>query len=157
MNSNYKKRQKKEREQIARVREKCQRGTAFTRMLEDERKAAERDKERQAKAKKKKRKRRQQNPVGRMEWLKNGRVDYLAYINSPEWKAKRKKVLERAKHKCETCSAVGHLHVHHTTYRHLGFEPLRDLKALCPDCHAIEHEDKGCLDSLGMELKAIIG
>ena len=34
------------------------------------------------------------------------RVDYLDYLRSPEWKAKRRRAIERAGHVCEICGGT---------------------------------------------------
>jgi len=61
--------------------------------------------------------------------------EYIAHINSPEWKATRRAVLARAGGRCEHCGEAGPLDVHHKDYHTLGHERLADLVALCPDCH----------------------
>jgi 5-methylcytosine-specific restriction endonuclease McrA len=66
--------------------------------------------------------------------------EYVKYINSPEWKALRKKVILRDKRKCQHCGVQTRLQVHHLTYERLGHEMLSDLITLCRDCHRIEHK-----------------
>lgn len=60
---------------------------------------------------------------------------YEQYMRSPAWFAKRKLVLERDRHRCQTCHATEQLEVHHATYERLGNENLEDLVVLCRDCH----------------------
>lgn len=71
---------------------------------------------------------------------------YNAYINSHEWKALRKRCLDRSGNKCEECqadSAPGYpLHVHHLTYERFTQELISDLKVLCVDCHNATHGRK---------------
>lgn len=120
---------------------KPQYGTAFTRLLRDERIADEKEKSKRKRTRKR----------------KTRRVNYYEYINSDEWKQKRNDALERANNKCSECGSEHDLHVHHLTYKRLGRELPEDLQVLCADCHAIVHEDKGCVDSLSREFRQIIG
>jgi hypothetical protein len=60
---------------------------------------------------------------------------YNAYLASPEWKAKRAKVLARASGGCEACANAAATEVHHITYAHVFDEPLFDLRAVCRPCH----------------------
>lgn len=66
--------------------------------------------------------------------------DYSAYLNTPKWKAKRQKVLDRAAGLCEGCRERGPSEVHHLTYEHAGDELLFELVALCGVCHARCHK-----------------
>jgi hypothetical protein len=61
--------------------------------------------------------------------------DYYDYIASDEWARKRKRVLERDNHECQTCLNGTDLEVHHKTYERLGHEHLSDLITLCRSCH----------------------
>lgn len=67
------------------------------------------------------------------------KLTYKQYILSSAWKYKRLRILKRADNKCEKCGYSGRLQVHHLTYKHLFHEPLKDLIALCPDCHKDIH------------------
>ena len=60
---------------------------------------------------------------------------YLAYIHSPEWKARRVRALQLAGHRCQVCGETRGLQVHHVTYANLGRELDRDLTVLCWWCH----------------------
>lgn len=62
---------------------------------------------------------------------------YQKYLQSPEWAAKRRQILDRDKHKCQTCLSGREvrLEVHHKSYEHLGNEPLEELITLCNICH----------------------
>lgn len=61
---------------------------------------------------------------------------YEEYLRSPEWKAKRQKVLARAKHVCEGCLEAPAEEIHHLSYDNFGDELLFQLVALCRPCHA---------------------
>lgn len=68
-------------------------------------------------------------------------MPYGDYLQTEEWKAKRKAALKRAWYRCELCNASKtELHVHHKTYENRGNEPLSDLIVLCRDCHAKFHD-----------------
>lgn len=68
-------------------------------------------------------------------------VNYSEYLKSDEWKEIRKLALFRANHKCQLCSAVKGLEVHHNSYEHLGNEAeyLEDLVVLCQEHHQMFH------------------
>lgn len=69
------------------------------------------------------------------------RYDYQEYLNSPEWKAKRRQRLALDKYTCRLCGSGKNLHVHHISYKNLGKpEELDDLITLCDKCHARVHE-----------------
>lgn len=66
---------------------------------------------------------------------------YKAYLQSPEWAARRRKVMARAGGVCEGCGDHRAVHVHHTTYQHVGQEFLFELLALCEACHDRIHAE----------------
>ncbi|MFA6962735.1 MAG: hypothetical protein WC205_18410 [Opitutaceae bacterium] len=66
---------------------------------------------------------------------------YNRYLKHPEWRAKRKLVLERAQHLCEGCRTASAQEVHHTTYKHIGNEFLFELVAMCKPCHDRLHSE----------------
>ena len=74
--------------------------------------------------------------------------DYLAYLRSAAWKARRGKVLAAAKGICLGCGRRAQC-VHHRTYVRLGCEADADLVAVCWDCHRdihlnhVEHAEMG--------------
>ena len=70
------------------------------------------------------------------------KVVYEDHIDSPEWRKVRKKVLERDGHRCTVCGKNINLHVHHLSYKHLGYEMefMDDLTTLCRDCHGDIHD-----------------
>ena len=66
---------------------------------------------------------------------------YQAYLLSPEWKAKRKRILKRANNKCENCGSKEKLNVHHKTYKRIFKERDSDLIVLCQNkCHRRAHK-----------------
>lgn len=64
---------------------------------------------------------------------------YDRYMESPEWKEKRRLVLMRAAYLCEGCGMKKAVHVHHLTYEHFEHEFLWELRAVCLDCHERVH------------------
>lgn len=73
---------------------------------------------------------------------------YDSYIGSNRWSKKRAKVLLRAGGVCECCGEARADQVHHTTYIHLGDEPLWELRAVCRCCHERIHgiDREGAID-----------
>lgn len=61
--------------------------------------------------------------------------DYKKYLQSDQWKERRKGTLIRAFNRCEGCNINGQLDIHHLTYARIFNEPLSDLMALCQKCH----------------------
>jgi hypothetical protein len=76
----------------------------------------------------------------------NRRVDYYAYIASPEWKRKADAAKERAGHRCQVCNAGRDdgvkLEAHHRTYARLGHEKPEDITVLCNECHELYEANK---------------
>ncbi|MYF56073.1 HNH endonuclease [Candidatus Poribacteria bacterium] len=66
------------------------------------------------------------------------RDNYRVYLNSKEWKAKRRKVLKMAGYRCRKCGATA-TEVHHETYKRIFNEKITDLTALCSGCHRRIH------------------
>ena len=65
---------------------------------------------------------------------------YVKYLSSPEWKAKKREVYKARGYRCEHCKATAvQLHVHHLTYIRLGHEKLADLAIVCRPCHNKAH------------------
>ena len=60
---------------------------------------------------------------------------YESYLRSDGWAQKRDLVLRRAGGRCESCGRRRATQVHHTSYAHVGNEPLFELRAVCYDCH----------------------
>lgn len=67
------------------------------------------------------------------------KTKYNAYINSPEWREKRRKVLDFRGCKCQRCLSEENLQIHHWTYRNLYKEKIADLFVLCYSCHVALH------------------
>lgn len=76
--------------------------------------------------------------------IKNNSEDYRAnYLQSPEWKEKRRLVLIRDKFICQSCRRNNATDAHHLTYEMIYNEPLFHLIAVCRNCHqAIEEVKK---------------
>lgn len=64
---------------------------------------------------------------------------YQAYLQSPEWAARRQQKLAETGYRCQGCSDDERLEVHHLTYDRVGHERPQDLMVLCHLCHAREH------------------
>lgn len=65
---------------------------------------------------------------------------YENYMQSPEWWAKREKVLIFWGRRCALCNSPVKVEIHHRTYDRLGQELLTDLIPLCDECHKRHHE-----------------
>lgn len=86
-------------------------------------------------AKKKKRGRKKPKPK-----LPAQPFDYIAYLKSAHWRAKRKETLKYHGPKCDKCGTDENLQVHHKTYARLGREKMKDLQILCQTHHNELHE-----------------
>jgi hypothetical protein len=70
---------------------------------------------------------------------------YAKYMETLNWRTLRRRVMKRAKKRCEMCWALrldaihSAQHVHHMTYERLFFERLTDLLAVCYTCHSVLH------------------
>lgn len=63
---------------------------------------------------------------------------YNKYLQSPEWREKRDRVLKRDKYMCQCCLNALATQVHHKSYVFVdmsGGEPAFDLVAICTPCH----------------------
>jgi 5-methylcytosine-specific restriction endonuclease McrA len=79
-------------------------------------------------------KRANKHASGKEQWMQA----YNAYLNSPEWKAKRLMVLKRDNYLCQCCLNAYATQVHHKSYQFVdlkGNEPCFDLVAICVPCH----------------------
>jgi 5-methylcytosine-specific restriction endonuclease McrA len=72
-----------------------------------------------------------------------GKLAYDQYLKSPEWRAKSKKVIQRAGGICEGCLERKATQAHHVSYRHIFDEFLWELRAICEPCHERAHVDDG--------------
>lgn len=76
------------------------------------------------------------NPISSsVEWWDK----YNAYLQSPEWKSKRARVLKRASGICEGCGIKRATQVHHLHYKNVFKEFLFELVAICEECHDMVH------------------
>lgn len=64
---------------------------------------------------------------------------YNAYLRSSTWKRRSAAVLYAAEHRCDYCGVEYATQVHHETYRLVGWEPQRHLRAVCRTCHQRSH------------------
>ena len=71
--------------------------------------------------------------------------EYAAYRETPEWGAKRGKVLERAQGLCEGCRESPAVEVRPLTYDHIYDEFLFELAAVCRSCHERLHGKDGAV------------
>lgn len=63
-------------------------------------------------------------------------------LTSPEWRAIRHRVLQRANHVCECCLEAEARDVHHETYDLGVLPPAWLLRAVCRTCHNSLHNYK---------------
>lgn len=68
---------------------------------------------------------------------------YKEYLNSEEWKEKRKEFIELANKECEECGSTKNLQVHHLNYDNIYHESEEDVEVLCDDCHEDKELEKG--------------
>jgi hypothetical protein len=66
-------------------------------------------------------------------------IEHDVYLASPEWRLKRKAVLDRCHYVCEGCGTQSAVEVHHLSYAHWKNEFLFELVGLCAGCHARVH------------------
>jgi 5-methylcytosine-specific restriction endonuclease McrA len=83
---------------------------------------------------------------------------YFKLLETPEWKERRREILERDNYTCQKCGQQGNgkhdphckldpptgalnpLHVHHIRYNGLPWEAAdEDMITLCRNCHMEEH------------------
>jgi len=68
-------------------------------------------------------------------------MPYRDYMQTPEWEARRKRIMRRDNYRCQVCNVRGvRLNVHHKTYERRGYEDDKDLITLCESCHTIFYE-----------------
>jgi 5-methylcytosine-specific restriction endonuclease McrA len=65
--------------------------------------------------------------------------EYLAYLRSPWWTARKAAVRKYRGDHCERCHCRYRLELHHRTYKRLGRELPEDVELLCWACHRREH------------------
>jgi hypothetical protein len=67
---------------------------------------------------------------------------YGIYLQSPQWRQKRQRVLERDNHRCQGCGQQRATQVHHRTYANIYREFLFELISVCDECHARIHDNE---------------
>jgi hypothetical protein len=67
-------------------------------------------------------------------------MSYEQYLQTPEWKDRRRDAIYAADRRCQLCNAEGTLHVHHRDYTRRGAELPSDLTVLCQSCHEKHHD-----------------
>jgi 5-methylcytosine-specific restriction endonuclease McrA len=80
--------------------------------------------------------------AGRTAEQQAWRDRYQEYLQTPQWKEKRDKVLKRDNHTCQGCLVNRAYTVHHKTYDRVGREMPFDLESICFECHRIIHSRK---------------
>lgn len=83
----------------------------------------------------------------RFKWYRDNsfathKEKYYAYLQSPEWAAKREKKLKQVGNKCELCGVGSDTHqlfIHHKNYYRVFYERMSDLEVLCEDGHDYRH------------------
>jgi len=65
---------------------------------------------------------------------------HRVYIDSPEWKARRKLYFEAHPERCAACGLTSQIHLHHRTYARMGKEKDKDLVPLCSIHHGLVHD-----------------
>ena len=70
-----------------------------------------------------------------------GEITYAQYLKSDEWKEIKAKARTRPFYsQCFICGSKGQLDIHHRSYRFIHSKnPMRDLIALCRNCHECIH------------------
>lgn len=73
-------------------------------------------------------------------------MTYEEQLQTPEWAAKRREIIERDLGMCQRCMSSRELQVHHKRYRpgrmaweYYGTWENFDLITLCRKCHCAEH------------------
>lgn len=72
-------------------------------------------------------------------------LPYTAYLQTPEWKATRRRAIVRADGRCQVCNSKELLNAHHRTYERIGEEKNNDLVVLCggpTGCHTLFHRHR---------------
>lgn len=64
---------------------------------------------------------------------------YYQYLDTEEWREKRRMVIQRERNLCQGCMAAPIEQVHHLTYSNVMDELLFQLIGLCRACHKKSH------------------
>lgn len=70
------------------------------------------------------------------------RAQYHKYLNSAQWKEKRKFALEFYGNRCGLCGSKYDLEIHHRSYKNIFRELMEDLMILCETCHKRHHRNE---------------
>jgi len=70
------------------------------------------------------------------EWFR----EHAEYLQSDEWRLRRRLVLQRASGRCEGCGLNDATQVHHLKYDNWKAEFLFELVAICDSCHDRLHK-----------------
>lgn len=76
-------------------------------------------------------------------------LEYRAYLDSPQWRSKRARILASRGHRCEVCQHGHKLSLHHRTYARLYDELDADLLVVCESCHAALHNRWQVVGAIG--------
>lgn len=68
--------------------------------------------------------------------------EYINYIKSNAWNAKRIEAFRHYGNRCYYCDRRKNLHIHHLNYKNLGDENIKDLRVVCEVCHEQIHHRK---------------
>ena len=73
-------------------------------------------------------------------------MNYKNYLNSSDWKLKRKAKLATTR-RCAICGSEENIDIHHLIYKDLFNVERKDLRVLCRRCHFLTHDlfDKGLI------------
>ena len=83
-----------------------------------------------------------QKYVSYWNYLTSPKGKYHEYLNSENWKIKRKEVLDRDNYTCKICNVNAAVHVHHLTYSNIFHEHLEDLISIRAECHSKNHKEE---------------
>lgn len=71
------------------------------------------------------------------------KFEYYKYLQSEDWKERKKELLEEANYTCDECGKKAII-LHHLKYDLLGYEMLNvDVVAVCKECHEMLHSYEG--------------
>ncbi len=66
-------------------------------------------------------------------------MKYWDYLKTDHWKNTRDEAVKAVGGRCQLCSSMESLNVHHNSYERLGCELQSDLLVLCRPCHSKHH------------------
>jgi len=75
------------------------------------------------------------------EVVEEKKDNYYEYLESNEWKERRREVLERDGYSCNCCKTYA-TQVHHESYNNvMEPEEVDDCISVCEECHKLIHEE----------------